>query len=73
MLAIPLHLFADRGLLGNTLKPFSIPFEPQPLPAFTAFMAQVTGKPQPRSPRPSSVQVEPADAFQRPHAEVLSA
>jgi hypothetical protein len=44
LLAIPLHLCADRGLLGNTLKPFSIAFEPEPLPAFQAFMAQVTGQ-----------------------------
>ncbi len=44
LLAIPLHLCADRGLLGNTLKPFSIAFEPEPLPAFQAFTAQLTGQ-----------------------------
>ena len=44
LLAIPLHLCADRGLLGNTLKPFSLSFEPQPLPAFQAFIADVTGQ-----------------------------
>ncbi|MEO6082256.1 MAG: hypothetical protein ABIQ18_04035 [Umezawaea sp.] len=44
LLAIPLHLCADRGLLGNTLKPFSLAFEPEPMPAFQAFIAQVTGK-----------------------------
>ncbi|MEY9988223.1 hypothetical protein ABIE67_000255 [Streptomyces sp. V4I8] len=28
LLALPLHLFADRGLFGNFLKPFTLPFEP---------------------------------------------
>ena len=37
LLAVPIHLFGDRGIFGNTLKPFGIAFEPEPLPAFTAF------------------------------------
>ena len=28
LLAIPFHLFGDRGLFGNFLKPFALPFEP---------------------------------------------
>jgi hypothetical protein len=32
LLAIPIHLFGDRALFGNFLKPFSVPFEPQPHP-----------------------------------------
>lgn len=28
MLAIPIHLSGDRGLLGNVYKPVSLPFEP---------------------------------------------
>jgi hypothetical protein len=28
LLAVPIHLFGDRGLLGNYFKPFSEPFEP---------------------------------------------
>ena len=28
MLALPIHLSGDRGLLGNTYKPVSLPFEP---------------------------------------------
>jgi hypothetical protein len=29
LLAIPFHLFGDRGLFGNFLKPFGLPFEPE--------------------------------------------
>lgn len=32
MLALPLHLFGDRGLFGNTYKPSTLPFEPEPQP-----------------------------------------
>jgi len=34
LLAIPFHLFGDRGLFGNFLKPFRLSFEPQPYVAF---------------------------------------
>ena len=34
LLAIPIHLFGDRALFGNTLKPFAVPFEPVPHPAY---------------------------------------
>lgn len=40
LLAVPIHLCGDRGLLGNFLKPFSVPFEPQRLQAFEAFEAE---------------------------------
>jgi hypothetical protein len=30
LLVLPLHLFADRGVFGNFLKPFSLGFEPEP-------------------------------------------
>lgn len=30
LLVIPMHLFADRGIFGNFLKPFGLPFEPVP-------------------------------------------
>jgi hypothetical protein len=29
MLAVPLHLSGDRGLFGNTYKPFELAFEPE--------------------------------------------
>jgi hypothetical protein len=34
LIAIPWHLWADRGVYGNFLKPFNLPFEPHPTPAF---------------------------------------
>lgn len=34
LLAIPIHLFGDRGLFGNFLKPFNVTFEPTPHPAY---------------------------------------
>jgi hypothetical protein len=37
LLAIPIHLFGDRGLFGNSLKPFDVAFEPVTHPAFAAF------------------------------------
>lgn len=41
LLAIPIHLFGDRALFGNFLKPFAVPFEPAPHPAFTALETAV--------------------------------
>jgi len=37
LLALPIHLFGDRGVFGNSLKPFGVPFEPHRVPAFTRF------------------------------------
>lgn len=37
LLAIPIHLFGDRGLFGNSLKPFGISFEPVKHRAFVDF------------------------------------
>lgn len=37
LLAVPIHLFGDRGIFGNSLKPFGVPFEPHQLPEFTRF------------------------------------
>jgi len=34
LLAIPWHVFADRGVYGNFLKPFGLPFEPHPAPGY---------------------------------------
>lgn len=34
LLAIPWHLFGDRGVFGNFLKPFGLPFEPTPEPLY---------------------------------------
>ncbi|WP_172387067.1 hypothetical protein [Streptomyces sp. MNP-20] len=35
LLVVPLHLFGDRALLGNFLKPFAVSFEPKAHPAYT--------------------------------------
>jgi hypothetical protein len=40
LLAIPIHLFGDRALFGNTLKPFAVAFEPVPHPAYVRFAAE---------------------------------
>lgn len=40
LLAIPIHLFGDRALFGNTLKPFAVSFEPAPHPAYVRFNAE---------------------------------
>ncbi|GHF20601.1 MULTISPECIES: hypothetical protein [Streptomyces] len=45
LLAVPVHLCGDRGLLGNFLKPFSVEFEPKAHPAFTEFEAALAGRP----------------------------
>lgn len=37
LLAVPIHLFGDRALFGNTLKPFRVSFEPRAHPAFVRF------------------------------------
>jgi len=47
LLAVPIHLFGDRGLFGNTLKPFRVPFEPATHPAFAAFLEAYESAPAP--------------------------
>jgi hypothetical protein len=37
LLAVPIHLFGDRALFGNSFKPFGVPFEPATHPAFGEF------------------------------------
>lgn len=58
LLAVPIHLFGDRALFGNTLKPFGVPFEPHVLPAFVSFEQAYAGAPADRSP----ISAEAADA-----------
>jgi|SRR5690349_8557795 len=41
LLAIPIHLFGDRALFGNFLKPFAVDLEPVPHPAFRELEAAV--------------------------------
>jgi len=44
LLALPLHLFADRGVFGNFLKPFSFAFEPEPNPVYVKFSQELYGR-----------------------------
>lgn len=44
LLVIPFHLFGDRGLFGNFLKPFDLPFEPIAQPAYQQLLAAVQGR-----------------------------
>lgn len=41
LLAIPFHLFGDRGVFGNFLKPFGRPFEPTANPIYERLMSQM--------------------------------
>ncbi len=37
LLAIPIHLFGDRSIFGNFLKPLHVSFEPVPHPEYERF------------------------------------
>jgi hypothetical protein len=37
LLAVPIHLFGDRAIFGNSFKSFGVPFEPKTHPAFAVF------------------------------------
>ncbi|BAJ26742.1 MULTISPECIES: hypothetical protein [Kitasatospora] len=41
LLAIPIHLCADRGIFGNFLKPLALPFEPVPDQRFAELTARL--------------------------------
>ncbi|MEU0333919.1 hypothetical protein [Streptomyces sp. NPDC006193] len=45
LLAVPIHLCGDRGLLGNFLKPFAVAFEPKPHPAFARLESDLESDP----------------------------
>lgn len=56
LLAIPFHLFGDRGLFGNFLKPFSLPFEPVAQPAYQQLLSAIQGRNLPAAPARSGAQ-----------------
>ncbi|MCD0484727.1 hypothetical protein LO771_20610 [Streptacidiphilus sp. ASG 303] len=41
LLVVPVHLFGDRALFGNFLKPFALDFEPVAHPAFLRFRREL--------------------------------
>lgn len=45
LLVIPIHLCADRGVFGNFLKPFALPFEPVVNEDFARLSQQLFGRP----------------------------
>lgn len=61
LLAVPIHLFGDRSLFGNSLKPFGIEFEPVTHPAFAGFEAEYTGSPGAGAPAGRPMGSEAAD------------
>ncbi|KAB2343692.1 hypothetical protein [Actinomadura rudentiformis] len=42
LLAIPWHIFGDRGIWGNFLKPFSLPFEPHAAPGYRRLIDELS-------------------------------
>jgi hypothetical protein len=42
LLAIPWHLFADRGIYGNFLKTFRLPFEPHAAPGYRRLIDELS-------------------------------
>lgn len=44
LLAIPWHLFGDRALFGNFLKPFGLHFEPVVDPRFDQLLSEVAAR-----------------------------
>jgi hypothetical protein len=44
LLVIPIHLFGDRALFGNFLKPFNLSFEPEPHPAYLKLRAALESR-----------------------------
>jgi hypothetical protein len=48
LLALPLHLFGDRALFGNFLKPFGVGFEPAVHPDFARFQNNYADKMNPQ-------------------------
>lgn len=41
LLIIPFHLFGDRGLFGNFMKPLALPFEPVAQPAYQKMLDEL--------------------------------
>jgi hypothetical protein len=46
LLALPIHLFGDRALFGNFLKPFNVHFEPSTHPEYARFRTAFDARPR---------------------------
>ncbi|MER5462469.1 hypothetical protein ABT010_17650 [Streptomyces sp. NPDC002668] len=51
LLAVPIHLFGDRALFGNFLKPFAVNFEPEAHPAYVGLLDRFHHAEQPPAAR----------------------
>jgi hypothetical protein len=60
LLAIPFHVFGDRGVFGNFLKPFGLPFEPVPNPLYRRLAETVQMRSVSSTRVPTSVDLEVA-------------
>ncbi len=47
LLVLPIHLFGDRALFGNFVKPFAVHFEPKAHPAYERLVAELDETPSP--------------------------
>jgi hypothetical protein len=63
LLAIPFHVFGDRSVFGNFLKPFGLPFEPASNPVYERLMHQLKARSSDvdRVPAPSVLMVDHHD------------
>lgn len=60
LLMIPFHLFGDRALFGNFLKPFGLPFEPVAHPMYQQLVKAVNGSAKARQSAPPEVVTVPS-------------
>lgn len=62
LLVLPIHLFGDRSLFGNFLKPFAVPFEPHEDPAFARFQSDLAARNRPAAHSAGTVAVHDVSA-----------
>ncbi|GII76171.1 hypothetical protein Sru01_11530 [Sphaerisporangium rufum] len=55
LLAVPFHVFGDRGVFGNFLKPFGLPFEPVASPLYDQLAAALRRRSAGPGPVPTPV------------------
>lgn len=66
LLALPIHLFTDRGLIGNQLKSFGMRFEPSENPVYYAVRPLLDRPRQPYQHTPARTLAGPGRAVPAP-------